>query len=257
MNNNGNGHEHSMTITQRRGEAIEQLLNGRSETIRANVLNYMVKYKMNPEHEFFMIFVALGTLETLIETSPNEWQELFKGFQGELKEWSDTNQETFHLISEKASITERLASNSESLANTLTKFLEASAEQTSRLREVNSLLTNFQSQSQTLQTKLKNLGEKNNSQLSQLESKVHKLNSLIENQEKSHPPDLRKIWTWKDSVVFSLLTIALLATVYFNVGQNRVVQHNNQIVQWLLYKANRQECLTGIKKPDSPECQGF
>lgn len=254
MINNGNGH--SMTITQRRGEAIEQLLKGRSETIRGNVLNYMVKYNMNPDHEFFIIFVALGTLETLIETSPNEWQELFEGFQGELKEWSETNQGTLHLISEKASITERLASNSESLANTLTKFLEASAEQTSRLREVNSLLTSFQSQSQTSSTKLEESLDKNRNRFSQLESEVKKLKSTIENQKNSNPPN-KKIGAWSDNILLSFLTIILLTTASFGFNQHKVNQNTIQKMQWLIEKGNRMDCKMGIKNPSSPECKGY
>ncbi|MDJ0903561.1 MAG: hypothetical protein QNJ55_32685 [Xenococcus sp. MO_188.B8] len=253
-NNNGNGQY--LTKTQQRGEAIDQLLKGRSDTIKANVLSYIVKFNMNPNHEFFIIFVALGTLETLIETSPQEWQELFKGFQGELETWSNTNQETLNLISEKARITERLASNSESLANTLTKFLEASAEQTSQLREVNTLLTNFQSQSQTSLTKLKESTEKSSNRFSQLESEVKKLNLTIENQSKSNPLN-KKGGVWKDNLLIGLITIVLLTTGYFGFTQHRVNQSTNQRVQWLLEKANRIDCRMGIKKPGSPECKGF
>ncbi len=250
--NNG----HSITTTQKRGEAIDQLLRGRSETIKANVLSYIVKYQIDPQDEFFIIFVALGTLETLIETSPQEWQELFKGFEGELGKWADSNLETLNLISEKARITERLASNSESLANTLTKFLEASAEQTSQLREVNTLLTNFQSQSQTSLTKLKESTEKNSNRFSQLESEVKKLNSTIENQSKSNPLN-KKTGVWKDNLLIGLITTILLMTGYFGFTQHRVNQSTNQRVQWLLEKANRIDCRMGIKKPDSPECKGF
>jgi len=254
MNNNGNGQY--LTKTQQRGEAIEQLLKGRSDTIKANVLSYIVKFNMNPNHEFFMIFVALGTLETLIETSPKEWQELFKGFEGELGKWADSNLKTLNLISEKASITERLASNSESLANTLTKFLEASAEQTSQLRECNSLLTNFQSQSQTSLTKLKESTEKNSNRFSQLENEVQKLNSTIENQSKSNPLN-KKTGVWRDNLFLGLVTTILLMTGYFGFTQHRVNQSTNQRVQWLLEKANRMDCRMGIKKPGSPECKGL
>ena len=255
MINNNNGH--SITKAQRRGEVIDSLLAGRPEEFKLKVYEYMVKKDVDPEEDFFMILVALGSLETLIETSPKEWQEIFEGFQGELKEWADSNKETLTLLSQKSDTTERLASSSESLGNYLTKFLEICEGLINQLQKSNLSLVNSQSQSQTLQTEFKNLREEHKKELSQLKTKLDKLNSLIENQEESHPPDLRKIWTWKDSAVFSLLTTILLAIVYFNVGQNRVVQHNNQIVQWLLYKANRQECLTGIKKPGSPECQGF
>ncbi len=254
MNNNGNGQY--LTKTQRRGEAIDQLLKGRSETIKVNVLNYMVKFNVNPDHEFFMIFVALGTLETLIETSPQEWQQLFEGFQVELKEWSNNNQETLDLISQKASITEQLASNSKSLANTLTKFLEASAEQTSQLRAVNSLLTNFQSQSQTSSTKLEESMEKNSNRFSQLESEINKLNSSLENQSKSNPLN-KKITAWKDNAQLALVTIMLLMTGYFGFIQHRVNQSTNQRVQWLVEKGNRMDCHLGIKSSGSPECQGF
>ena len=144
-NNNGNGQY--LTKTQQRGEAIDQLLNGRSDTIKASVLSYIVKFNMNPNHEFFIIFVALGTLETLIETSPKEWQQLFEGFEGELGKWTDSNLKTLNLVSEKAKITERLADNSE----------------------------------------LKNSVEENSNRFSQLESEVQKLNSIIENQNKSNP----------------------------------------------------------------------
>ena len=254
MISNGNGH--SITKAQRRGEAVEQLLNGRSEAIKTNVLNYIVKYNINPEHEFFVIFVALGTLETLIETSPQEWQEIFKGFEGELGKWANSNLETLNLISQKASITEQLARNSESLANTLKQFLEVCGEQTIQLQKCNSLLTSYLSQLQTSSTELKSLGEKNNNQISQLESQVNNLSSTLENQSKSNPPN-KKIWTWKDNVLIGLVISVLVTTVSFGVVQNQVNQKMGQRVQWLLEKANRRDCLAGIKKPNSPECKSL
>ena len=255
MISNGNGH--SMTTVQRRSDAIDKLLLGRSEGVKANVLEYIVKYKINPEHEFFIIFVALGTLETLIETSPKEWQEIFKGFEGELGKWANSNLETLKLISQKATITERLASNSESLANSLTKFLEVCAEQMSQLQKSNSLLTNYLPQLPTWETELKTSVDETKTQISQLESKVNNLNLTLENWEKSNRPNLKKIWTWKDSVFGGLATIILLSTVSFGVNQNRVNQNTNQRVQWLLEKANRMDCRLGIKKPGSPECKGL
>jgi len=53
------------------------------------------------------------------------------------------------------------------------------------------------------------------------------------------------------------LGATLLTTIYFNVNQSRVNQNINQRVQWLLEKANRQDCLAGIKKPSSPECRSL
>ena len=257
--NNG----HSISITQKRGEAIEQLLNGRSETIKANVLSYIIKYQIDPQDEFFIIFVALGTLETLIETSPKEWQQLFEGFGGKLDKWADTNLETLTAISQKATTTERLGSTAEELANSskslgncLTKFLEVCGEQMSQLQESNALLTNYLSQSPKSKTNSKDSGSLKTG-LSQLESKIDNLNSLVKELEKSNRPNLSKIWVWKDSLLCGLVTIVLLTTVSFGVNQNRVSQSTSQKVQWLLQKANRMDCRMGIKKPGSPECKGL
>ena len=252
--NNGNGQY--LTTTQKRGEAIDQLLRGRSDTIRANVLSYVVKYKIDPQDEFFIIFVALGTLETLIETSPQEWQQLFEGFQGELETWSNTNQETLTLISQKASITEELASNSKSLNNSLKAFLEVCEGLIKPLQTANSLLMNSLSQLQTSETELKNSVEKNSNRFSQLESEVKKLNLTIENQSKSNPLN-KKGGVWKDNLLIGLITTILLMTGYFGFTQHRVNQSTNQRVQWLLEKANRLDCRMGIKKPGSPECKGL
>lgn len=54
-----------------------------------------------------------------------------------------------------------------------------------------------------------------------------------------------------------VMSVTLLTTTYFNVNQSQVNQNTNQRVQWLLEKANRQDCLAGIKKPDSPECRSL
>ena len=62
---------------------------------------------------------------------------------------------------------------------------------------------------------------------------------------------------WKSNVMLFFLGTTLLTTTYFNVNQSRVNQNINQRVQWLLEKANRQDCLAGIKKPDSPECRSL
>ena len=251
-----NGKEPYLTKTQARGEAIDRLLNGHDEKTKIKVLNFIVAYNMDPEHEFFIIFVALGFLKALIETSPKEWQGLFKEFEGELQKWSNTNLETLNHLSQKATITERLASNSESLSNSLIKFLEVSEGLISQLQQSNGSLMNSLSQLQTSETELKSLVEKNNNQLFQLENKIDSLNSNPSQQKKSNLFN-KKIGIWKDNAQLMIVTVVLLMTGYFGFIQNQVNQNTNQRVQWLLEKANRMDCRSGIKPPSSPECQGF
>ena len=48
MNTNGQSRTARM-------EAVDRLLKGRSSDARANVLEYMIKYNIDPENEFFII----------------------------------------------------------------------------------------------------------------------------------------------------------------------------------------------------------
>ena len=63
---------------------LDKALEGSPPETKARVLEIILKYKIDPDNEFFMIFVALGSLQILIEQSPQDWQVLFENFQEEL-----------------------------------------------------------------------------------------------------------------------------------------------------------------------------
>ncbi|WP_036488226.1 DUF6753 family protein [Myxosarcina sp. GI1] len=253
MSNNG----YINSRIQKRTEAIDRLLQGRSESVKVNVLDYMMKYDIDPENEFFVIFTALGEIETFLENSPDEIRELFEGFKREISKWADANLETLKHLSEKATITERLASNSESLGNSLVELLQVCEGLISQLQTSNGLLANSLSQLQTSEIELRNLVVETKTELSQLQKKITDLNSTIEEWKKSSLPALKKIWTWKDSMWLSLTTFVLFIVIGFGVSQKRIDEDTSQRVKWLLEKANRQDCLAGIKESNSPECQNF
>ncbi|WP_036489734.1 hypothetical protein [Myxosarcina sp. GI1] len=54
MSNNG----YTNSRIQKRTEAIDRLLQGRSESVKVNVLDYMMKYDIDPENEFFVIMLT-------------------------------------------------------------------------------------------------------------------------------------------------------------------------------------------------------
>jgi small-conductance mechanosensitive channel len=236
-----------------RTEAIDKLLRGRTSETRANVLEYMMKYGIDPENEFFIIFVALGELETLIENSPQQWRELFEQFKEVLEKWAQTNIETLKQLAHKAEVTELLAANSEKLSNSLVKLLEVCERLMNQLQESNGLLVNSLSRLQTSETELKTSVEQTRSDLSRLHSQIEVLNSLPVLQSSNSTEQKRRAWTWKDRVLVGGIAIAVAIFCCLYVEQRQVSQR----VQWLLEKANRQDCLTGIKKSNSPECRGF
>ncbi|NJO93954.1 MAG: hypothetical protein HC820_05575 [Hydrococcus sp. RM1_1_31] len=240
-----------------RTEAIDQLLSGRSSETRASVLEYMMKYGIDPENEFFIIFVALGELETLIEDSPQQWQDLFKQFQEVLTQWGEHEYRDVKTLAHKASVTELLAANSEKLSNSLVKLLEVCEGLMNQLQKANGLQLNSLSQLQTSETELKNLVEQTRNDLSKLHNQIEALNSSLALQSNNPANQKQLAWTWKDSVLVGLVAIAILTTAMGSISQSRVSGEMGQKVQWLLQKANRQECRTGIKSIHSPECQGL
>lgn len=236
-----------------RTEAIDKLLRGRTSETRANVLEYMMKYGIDPENEFFIIFVALGELETLIENSPQQWGELFEQFKEVLEQWAQTNIETLKQLAHKAEVTELLAANSEKLSNSLVKLLEVCERLMNQLQESNGLLVNSLLRLQTSETELKNLVEQTGKNLSQLNNQIETLNSSLAQQSNSPVALKRRAWTWKDNILVGGVALAVVLVSFLSVEQSRMSQR----VQWLLEKANRQECLTGIKKRNSPECRNL
>lgn len=240
---------------QKRTEAIDNLLRDRPESIKAHVLEYIVKYDIDPENEFFIIFAALGTVETFLKKSPQEIQDVFNEFNQEISQWSEANLETLKHLSQKASLTEKLASNSETLGNSLMEFMKVCEKLIDQLQISNRLQTTSLSQLQNSEIELRGLMTQIEKKISQLNSSISRVNSDIEDWRN---PNLSKTktWTWNDNILLSILILGIFLGVsqYFNYQNN---QDTNQKVQWLLQKANRQDCLSGIKDINSVECQNY
>lgn len=253
MNNNS-----LISKEDRRSDAIASLLSGRSDEIKVSVLEYVVKYNIDPENEFFIIFVALGVLETLIKNSPQQWQELFKNFQTELGEWTQTNLETLNLLSQKARVTEKLAQNSEKLSNSLIQFLSVCEGLISQLQMSNGALSNSLLQLQTSEIELKSLVNSLGKELNQLKIDIKQSRDNPNRNQISNASKVKKSSIWKDKIMIILgaFSISLLMmNLGFIFKQYNLELKTSQKVQWLLEKANRQDCLAGIKTPDSPECR--
>ena len=240
---------------QKRTEAIDNLLRDRDESVKAHVLEYIVKYDIDPENEFFIIFAALGTVEAFLKKSPQEMQDVFNGFNQEISQWSEANLETLNHLSQKARLTEKLARNSETLGNSLIEFLKVCERLIDQLRISNGLQTTSLSQLQNSEIELRGLMTQIEKKIFQLNNSISQVNSDIENWKNPHFRQMKR-WTWKDNILSSTLMLGIFLSIsqYFNY-QN--IRDTNQKVQWILEKANRQDCLSGIKNADSVECQSF
>ena len=284
MKNNGQGSRDSRT------QWLDKALEGKPPEIKARVLEIILKMGIDPENEFFVIFVALGQLQVLIEDSPSEWKHLFEGFQEELGEWATTNVETLSHLTHKTLTMERLAQSSERLGDTLTGLAGVCKGLIEQLQASNLLLTKSIGQLSDSNGDLKNLvtqllleQKRQREQLLALATSVEATNRLVSSLPEKLSPYNRLVsrvshrmtlaeWlekiksalsTWKGSLFWLLVFYFFISSLFFfgaavtYLRDRQVLFETAQKTQWLLEKANRRDCLDGIKKLDSPECQKF
>jgi hypothetical protein len=101
---------------------LDKALDGQSAQIKARVLEIILKYGIDPQNEFFIIFVALGQLQVLLENSPNEWEGVFQSFHNELDQWTDTNLKILESLVSKAEATDLLAQSLKELMSLLSNL---------------------------------------------------------------------------------------------------------------------------------------
>lgn len=98
---------------------LDKVLAGQPEGVKARVWEIISRYDVDPSDEFFMIFTALGHLETLIESAPNDWRQVFTDFEAELKQWTSLHIRTLEMLARKAEAAEALATTASELTSTL------------------------------------------------------------------------------------------------------------------------------------------
>lgn len=88
----------SPKVSRREGEAtvtffknaktqnlLDVVLEGKTEEFRRRVLDLVVKTGLEPDDPIFLVLLATGRLEVLLEESPLALERLFKGWTSEIK----------------------------------------------------------------------------------------------------------------------------------------------------------------------------
>ena len=70
---------------------LDQALEGATAVEKARVRGVLLRYGIEPDNEFYIIFVAIGQLLVLVEEAPEKWRSLFDDVHSELKQWSQEN----------------------------------------------------------------------------------------------------------------------------------------------------------------------
>lgn len=140
---------------------IDEVLQGQSAEVKARVLSVLVRYQIDIDNEFMVLFVAIGNLLAITEESPKQLSAVYESFAKELESWSHNFLRTIQEINHQAKTTEHLTqtlreSNStfQALLKALMKLIETSQ---STDRSLDSFLNKFESFKSVQASRLDNL----------------------------------------------------------------------------------------------------
>jgi thiamine kinase-like enzyme len=114
--NNGH-HQHQAQ------DLLDRMLEGKPDAAKARVLNLVYRLKIDANDPLFLVMTAMGYLQTLIEDSPQEWEETFAAFREELNAWTELHLETLETLAKRAESEKNLSEISSKLASLLEKFM--------------------------------------------------------------------------------------------------------------------------------------
>lgn len=214
---------------------------------RDRIQGVIIDYGVEKADPFFLIFLAMGHLLTLVETAPENWQALFDEFKGDLDAWTTQNLRTLEAINRQSQISDRLIRSFQELSNLTT----ASSDGTQKLR---SELTRLNSELATLKSSLTQTADRTESNSLALVKRFKSTEDRVETLER------QLTWTLACSVV-TLAAVVVGGSLGYRqlakeveFAQILLVQERKRSI-WTLEKANRAECFYGIKPPSDPQCQ--
>ena len=190
--------------SDRATDLLDRVLAGKTEETKARVLELVLRLGISPDDELFLILIALGYLQTLIEDTPQDWQTLFHNFKDELELWTSTNIEVLDSLVRKAEHEKALAENSQQLVNALTVLTTYSTK----------LHTALQKQSQTssdkpwLRSYLSNLLKEQEASLNRSSSRIAGQLRILNQRLNASPP----LPTWVNLLLFVIGAATLYNT---------------------------------------------
>lgn len=105
-------------------DLLDRALAGQPSEVKARVLDIVVRLGLDPTDDLFVVMIAFGFLQVLLEDYPDTLTALFDEFRGDISIWSSQHLEILETLSRKAQTDETLALNSISLLNGLEKLTD-------------------------------------------------------------------------------------------------------------------------------------
>ncbi|MEO1147772.1 MAG: DUF6753 family protein [Cyanobacteria bacterium J06638_22] len=220
---------------------LDKVLHDLTPDQKARVLDLVVRLDLDPDDPLWLIAIAIGQLQILVEDAPNDWGHLFTAFLEELEQWKTHNLNTLDQLVLEAEAVQALSQHSKTLSS-----------------HINDLQTVLQLLIETLQTSMHNTQTwQDNFAILKRELLLSLGNLQVSNTPLTENPipttkqPMKSIASW----IVSLLTLAVVLVSGISLMQLRQVQvQQGQHLQWLMEKENRRDCQEGTLPASSPLC---
>lgn len=249
---------HQLVDTNAHLARIDKILRNESETTKLEVYKLIYELDLDPEDPIFLFAVMLVDVKILVNSEPTKIKEIFDVFNQEIKKWTEQNVQTLERIAQKAELTERIAANTKILNDLLKELLTASTTLIEPLQKSSANSLNSISQLKTsiirLESSMENLLEENqnlNRCTQELSARLNNPQLLNKSSSQSIKQPTNLKWIVSIFILSSFFNLLLSSFLLFSALETK------KQVKWLLFKANRHECLAGIKSLQSPECAGI
>lgn len=258
---------------------LDQALEGATAEEKARVRGVLLRFGIDTDHEFYVIFVAIGQLLVLVEEAPENWRALFEDVHQELKQWSRENFKSLESIKQHAMTSAELIAVLRRLLDSMQRSQSWSQETVQglsslrlKLSSIDSGLSDLASSSRDSHQKLgqieailgvskvqlDKLIRQSNQTESDLGVLARHLSLLSENERRS------RIREWILSCSLAVLGLVAVGQFFGNqamrqqlADQEQRLAGQQETVDWIFRKANRAECIYGIKPPDNPQCRQY
>ena len=214
---------------------------------RDRIQGVIIDYGVEKADPFFLVFLAMGHLLSLVEAAPENWKALFDEFKGDLDAWTTQNLRTLEAINQQSLVSERLIKSFQELSSLTAKSSEGTLRLKADLTRLTSELEAFKRSWEASASRI----ESSNLSLAKLfkgmEKRIVQLEGML-------------TWVWIFSVATLLAVVVMSSFTYWQLAKeanftHRLLVDEREKSSWLLAKANRAECWYGIKVQSDPQCQ--
>jgi hypothetical protein len=238
----GNGDDSFLAHDRKQLSKLEKALAGQPAEVILRVRDYARTFDLDDDDELFAFMAAIGFLTILVQDAPENWRALFDEIIQDLDRWAEQNRRSFARL-------ELYATAANGLSKALEKAISAIGSANDSRRELKKDLLQEVSKNADL---TRQLGQELGTRFKRMDERLEAV------QQRG---DLSAILAGVGLGTAMMLLLVGGGLSMRLLGQNMALRRDLLEVRrdmgYLLDKANRAECLNGIKPPSDPQCQQY